>query len=229
MGPNEKYLEATLMEFQRLCDDVIVATCNATDKEISLLNKYDFRHYEDNREWGRFQPEIKTLLLKKILRLGADWILVLDADETLPTIGSRHTLCDLTLGKEACQFYVTNLWNDEQHYSRTLSFWNVRFYKADPNKGTQFLRKPVHCGNAPPYFYSLPARQSYVPHILLHKGLMDPEDRSRKADRYKLYDPRAVHKGQQYYDALIADWQGSEYNQEVVLNKINEYCISLKR
>lgn len=227
VGPNEKYLEETLKEFQRLCDDVIVATCNATQKEIKLLNKYDFRHYEDNREWGKFQPAIKTDLLKKIHRLGCDWILVLDADETVPTVANRIILEGLTVNRESCQFYVTNLWNDHRHYSKTLSFWNVRFYKADPSKGVQFLKKPVHCGNAPPYFYTLPAKDTYVPHILLHKGLMDPADRARKAERYRQYDPNAEYKGAQYYNALVSDGTGSEYNEQEVLNKINAFCKTL--
>lgn len=222
-GEADRYLEETLKEFARLCDDVVVATCNAGNKELKLLDKYDFRHYEDNREWGREQPNIKTDLVKKILKLGADWILPLDADETMPNV-FRVTLEKLTIGRESCYFYVVDLWNDEQHYSRNLSFWNVRFYKADASKGTQFLRKPVHCGNAPPYFYSIPPKESYVPHILLHKGLMLPENRQRKAARYNVYDPNAVHKGREYYDALIAEGTGTVYNQEVVTKRIYDYC-----
>lgn len=227
-GPNEKYLEETLKEFQRLCDDVIVATCNATDKEIKLLNKYDFRHYEDNREWGKYQPDIKTRLVKTIISLGASHILAADADETFPTLNRQIIEQWCKSNRESAYFYVTNLWNDTDHYSKALSFWNVRFYKADPSKGTQFLRKPLHCGNAPPYFYTLPARDSYVPHILLHKGLMLKEDRLRKAARYAEYDPHAIHKGREYYDALVADGVGSVYNQEEVLNKLKNYYESLK-
>ena len=128
LGPGEadKYLKYTLDSFKRLCDDVIVATCNAGRKEIKMLDKYDFRHYEDNREWGLHQPYIKTELLKKIHALGADWCLPLDADEEMDI--TRQELEELTKHREACYFYILNLWNDEQHYSRTLSFWNIRFY-----------------------------------------------------------------------------------------------------
>lgn len=225
-GPNEKYLEETLKDFARLCDDVIVATCNATEKEKKLLDQYDFRHYEDNREWGKHQPDIKTDLLKKIHALGADWILVLDADETVPTL-DRPKLEALTQGREACHLYVVDLWNDENHYSKTLSFWNVRFYKADPSKGTQFLRKPLHCGNAPPYFYILPAKRTYVPHILLHRGLMQRDDRHKKAERYRIYDPNAEYKGKDYYDALTMDGTGTEYRQDEVMKKLYDYCAQL--
>lgn len=228
-GPGEarKYLKATLDEFARLCDDVIICLCNATDEEEQLVRSYDFRSYRDNREWGKYQPDIKTALLRKIHALRPDWILVLDADETVPTI-TRSGLEEIAQGRESAFFYVINLWNDEQHYRKTLGFWNVRFYKSDPSRGVQFLRKPVHCGNAPPYFYSQPARISYVPHILLHAGLMDPQVRAGKKLRYQQYDPNAQHKGQEYYDAIaMEEATGTVYNQEEVLTRLQTYCKTL--
>jgi hypothetical protein len=221
-GEADRYLEESFKEFARLCDDVIICFCNATEKEKALARKYDFRFYDDNREWGKYQPGIKTGLLKRILKLGADWILPLDSDETLPTISSQE-LRVLTEGRESCYFYVVNLWNDPQHYSRAMSFWNVRLYRADESKGTQFLRKPVHCGNAPPYFYNQSAKSAYVPHILLHKGLMKPDDRDRKYRRYQDYDPNAIHKGRDYYDALLFQGVKAEYDQQEVLTKIQDY------
>ena len=229
-GPGEadRYLEETLREFKRLCDDVIVCLCNAGPKEKKLINKYDFRSYEDNREWGKKQPFIKTDLLRRIGKLGTDWILVLDADETIPTITDRSVLEKIAKsGREAAHFYVVNLWNDEQHYKKSMGFWNCRYYAYLPERGTQFLKKPVHCGNAPPYFYSLPPRQTYVPHILLHKGLLKPGDRFRKSLRYNIYDPHADYKGREYYDALVLSSTGAEYDQQQVLNKINHYCQNL--
>lgn len=222
-GEADRYLEATLKEFQRLCDDVVVCLCNAGTKEKIMVTSYGFRSYEDNREWGKKQPDIKTELLQRILQLDPDWILPLDADETLPSITSRAMLESLTIGREACQLYVVNLWNDENHYARALGFFNVRFYKNLRNMmETQFLRKNVHCGNAPPYFYAIPARFSFVPHILLHKGLMDRDNRNRKVERYAVYDPNAVFKGQQYYDSLKVEASGSEYKQDEVIIKITE-------
>lgn len=224
-GPNEMYLNETLDEFKRLCDYVVVATCNATDREKKMIAAYGFEQYEDNREWGKHQPDIKTLLLSHIMKHDPSWILVLDADETVPTV-SRETLETLTENRIACQFYVVNLWNDTEHYMRTMAFFNVRFYKPMPELGLQFLKKPVHCGNAPPYAYAQPARESYVPHILLHKGLMDKHKRVAKAERYRVYDPHALHKGREYYDALEMGEEatGTVYDQEAIVNKIKDYC-----
>jgi len=226
-GPGEadRYLELTLKEFARLCDDVIVATCHATHKEIKLLDKYDFRHYDDDREWGRWQWAIKSDLVARIHRLVPDWILPLDADETLPTV-VRRSLEGLSDGKESCYFRVINLWNDEQHYAKELSFWNVRFYKSIP-VDTLFRKYPVHPGNAPNYFYHFSEAQSAVPHILLHRGLMDKANRQRKVERYNLYDPHARFKGQQYYDSLLVEKEGQVYNQEKVLKELQDYVARL--
>ena len=91
----------------------------------------------------------------------------------------------------------------------------------------QFLRRPVHCGNAPPYFYSLPAKQTYVPHILMHRGLMNPNDRKNKTIRYEKYDPYAIHKGEEYYDSLKIEATGSIYDQEQILQKLQVMCEQL--
>lgn len=230
LGPNEKYLTKTLNDFKRLCDGVTVVLNNCSEKEKEILDSYGFNYYEDNREWGKEQPNIKTDLLLHIQKEhNPDWILVLDADETVPTIGSKEDLEALTIGREACMLYVTNLWDDENHYKKSASFWNVRFYKNDPSKGTQFLRKPLHCGNAPPYFYTLPAKKVYVPHLLLHRGLMDPADRARKVKRYDQYDPQARYKGREYYELLrMENSPKAAYSEKDVLLKVSDFCDSLK-
>lgn len=223
-GPNEQYLEETLKEFARICDDVVVATCNATDKEKALIKHYGFWQYEDNREWGKQQPNIKFDLVQKIVRLGADTILALDADETVPTL-DRKILETISKERISCMFYVVNLWNDRGHYAKGLGFWNVRAYKASTAAGQPFGKKPVHCGNAPQLCYTLSPKQTYVPHILLHKGLMDSTARQRKVERYNLYDPNARWKGRQYYDALSSIDEGVPYVESELINKIKEECL----
>lgn len=229
-GPGEadRYLKETLEEFKRLCDDVIVCLCNATAAERSLVEAYDFRHYDDNREWGLYQPAIKSALLQRIRLLDPSYILALDADETVPTI-DRALLERYARDKRALQLYVVNLWDNPEHYRPELCFWNVRAY--NPNAFSEadslFLRKPVHCGIAPQVFYALPAKETYVPHPLIHKGLMDKGLRLRKSTRYQQYDPNAVHKGREYYDSLVDAKKGTVYAQAEVLDKLQNYCARL--
>lgn len=226
-GPGEadRYMRQTMEEFKRLCDEVFICLCNATEKEQNLVKEYGFFYYRDDREWGKQQPNIKTDLLKRIKMRNPDWVVALDMDETLPTL-TREKFEPLTEGRTSMQMYVVNLWNDEKHYKRISSFWNVRAYSPKASSETQFLRKPVHCGNAPPFFYGS-AKDTYVPHIMLHRGLMDPADRAKKVERYNKYDPHAIHKGYEYYDMLSHDTGSAEYDQEAVLKKIQDYCAKL--
>lgn len=229
-GPGEatRYLKHTLSDFKRICDDIIVCLCNATEAEEKMVRAFDFRYYRDDREWGRWQYAIKTDLLRRIRLLEPDWILALDADESIPTL-DRKSIEDLSQNRRAMQLYVVNLWDDEEHYARELGFWNVRLYDAHASGENQFLRKPVHCGNAPPFFYALPAKETYVPHILLHRGLMEEQVRARKVIRYDTYDPFAIHKGREYYDALRGGGRASIYSEEAVVAKITEFVSNLKQ
>ena len=42
VGPNERYLEKSLNEFKRLCDDAIIATNNADQKTLELIDSYGY-------------------------------------------------------------------------------------------------------------------------------------------------------------------------------------------
>jgi hypothetical protein len=224
-GEADRFLELSLKEFKRLCDDAIIATNNATQKEKDLISKYGFWQYEDNREWGKEQNKIKDSLLLRVRRLNPDWILALDADETLPSL-TRQQIEELVKEGVSFYFYVVNLWNDEEHYMRSMSFWNIRLYKNLPVAGSTFQRTPLHCGLAPPFFYK---HGTYTPHIMLHRGLMKKKNRERKAERYQKYDPNAKYKSQSYYDALLMDGSGTEYKEEQVLTKLNNYCQTIKK
>lgn len=203
VGPSEadRYLKATLNEFKRLCDDVMIA-CNNTDKQTEeMIDQFGFKWYRDDREWGKFQPNIKTRLLNEIAKLNPTHILALDSDETIDGV-TRQDLEKLekNFGN---YFFVVNLW--DAGYVPELSFWNVRFYKFDPER-TAFTNKPVHCGLAPPYAYNLGV---YVPFILKHYGMQNKADRAKKVLRYKKYDPNAVYKWRGFYDSLASETAGT--------------------
>lgn len=224
-GEADRYLENTLRELKRLCDDAIIVMNGVDQKTRKMLSKGDFWLYEDNREWGTNQDRIKTDLLARVAKLNPDWILPLDADEVMPTV-DRETLENLTKGSHACYFYFVNHWNEPGRYMKSLGFWNIRFFKYLPEAGMIYLKKPLHCGLAPPYFYHV---GTYVPHIVRHYGLMDPKDRQRKIDRYNKYDPNAKYKDSSYYEALASDGTGSVYNEEEMIAKVVEEVNKMKQ
>lgn len=222
-GPNEKYLENTLKEFKRLCDDVILVTNNATEKEINLINGYNYQHYEDNREWGISQPDIKTGLLTRASGLNPDWIIALDMDEVFAPEFTRAEAERLASGEEiAYNFMVVNLYNDKDHFAHSSGiqrFWNIRFYKYLPEYGLQFIRKNVHCGLGPPMAYKY---GWHAPYYLEHYGLMLKEDRLRKAERYQKYDPDKRFKAGDYYNELVADLRMIPFDRQGLLGKLRE-------
>lgn len=212
-GPGEgaRYLSKTLADFGRLCDEIVVA-CNNTDPLTeAMLRSAGAWVYRDDREWGRFQPAIKTDLLRKIAKLKPDWIIPLDADEVFSPEFTREALEELSKTNAlAYYFYIVNLWNDETRYWPGASFWNVRAFRFRPDLGLEFLKKNVHCGLAPPWAYQY---GRYAPFHVKHYGLMRAEDRAKKVARYKLYDPRSDKVGiGAYYEALASTGNGTSYS-----------------
>lgn len=222
-GPNEKYLKKSLDEFKRLCDDAIIATNNADENTIKTIEEYGFKHYEDNREWGLFQPDIKTSLLERAGELAPDWIIAIDADEVFCPSFTRDEAEKLTQrGEIAYYFLVVNLYNDEKHFAHSKGiqrFWNIRFYKYMPEYGLQFQRKSLHCGLGPPITYKY---GWHAPFYLLHYGLMLPEDRQRKIERYRKYDPTRRYKAGAYYDELGQELPMKVFDGEGLLRKLSE-------
>jgi hypothetical protein len=222
-GPHEKYLKKSLDEFKRLCDDAIIATNNADDDTKALIDEYGYHHYEDNREWGKYQPDIKTDLLTKAGELKPDWIIAIDADEVFAPEFTREEAERLAnTGEIAYYFLVVNLYNDEQHFAHSKGiqrFWNIRFYKYAPEYGLQFLKKALHCGLGPPIAYKY---GWHAPYYLLHYGLMLPEDRARKQARYHKYDPTKKFKAGAYYDELGQELPMRKFDPEGLLRKLKE-------
>lgn len=221
-GPNEKYLKGSLDELKRLCDDVIIATNNADEETIKLINSYGFWTYEDNREWGLFQPQIKTDLLKKVGKLNPDWIITIDADERFAPEFTRAEADRLASGPEiAWYFFVVNLYNDPDHFAHDAGiqrFWNIRYFKYLPQYGLEYQNKRVHCGLAPPMAYKY---GWHAPYYLEHYGLMLKEDRDRRVKRYQKYDPRSVFKDRVYYDDLARELKAHVFDRRKLLEQLS--------
>ena len=222
-GEADRYMEATLKEFKRLCDDTLIVTNNATQKEKKLIKKYGFKTYEDNREWGKEQPNIKTDLLTKAGELEPDWVIALDMDEVFAPEFTRSEAERLGSGDEiAWYFLIVNLYNDSDHFAHDAGiqrFWNIRFYRYAPEFGLVFQRKNLHCGLGPPIMYKY---GWHAPYYLEHYGLMLPEDRQKKAERYEKYDPYRIFKPGPYYDDLQRVLQPRPFDRQQLLKRLAE-------
>lgn len=218
-GPGEadRYLKGSLDEFARLCDDAVIVGNNTDEKTEALIKSYGYWFYRDDREWGVHQPDIKTDLLRRIATLVPDIVLPLDSDEQYDSAFTRAEAEAWGMKYPACYFHIENMWNDARHYRKSMGFWNIRMFQFKPELGLQYARKRVHCGLGPPWTYIYGA---YIPFIVKHYGLMDPADRMAKVERYRKYDPRAVFKGREYYDALAEQVEGSAFDELEAHNRV---------
>ena len=194
----DRYLEQTLKEFKRLCDDTIIVLNNATDKEKQLIESYGFKTKEDNREWGLHQHHIKQDLMREVAGLMPDYCVCLDMDEVFDPLMTREKLIEAFDTGDALYFYIVNLW--ETGWNKAWSFFNIRAWKW--SNDTKFENKPLHCGLAPAWCYRY---ASYAKYFVKHYGLMTKESREAKIKRYEQYDPKAVYKDISYYNALHSD------------------------
>jgi hypothetical protein len=203
-GEANRYLENTLKEFKRLCDETIIVLNNAGEKERKLVEKYGFHIKEDNREWGLNQHRIKQELMKDVEKLNPDWCICLDMDEVFKETVTRELIESYFDKSRAFYVYVCNL--IDEGWNRQWSFYNVRIWKWDKDVlnyfGEEFYRfesKPLHCGLAPRWAY---LHGSYAPFVLYHYGLKEAKDRERKVERYNKYDPESKYKDDSYYSFL---------------------------
>jgi len=212
-GEADRYLEATLKEFKRLCDVTYIVCNNAGKKEKDLIKHYGFNIIEDNREWGLNQWRIKEDAVKGIQ---ADWFIVLDMDEVFDSSFTRkeaEKLC--AKGGTGYYFYITNLYDNG--YSRKWSFWNIRLFNGSYSRDWE--RKPLHCGLAPRRAYEW---GNYAPFLLKHYGLKEKADRDKKVKRYEQYDPQAKFKSKAYYDFLSSKEKVNDFDE----NKLHDEVAS---
>jgi hypothetical protein len=225
-GPNEPYLEETLKEFKRLCDDTIICLNHATKKEKDLIQKYGFHTVEDEREWGVLQWKIKEdFVSKHVANLKPDMCVCLDMDEVFDKNLTKEGLYELYKNPfEAFYFYIINLWDDG--YMPARSFWNIRAWKWNTGFGTKWPHKNLHCGLAPEWTW---ARAFYAPYILKHYGLMDKERREKKAKRYDKYDPKARFMAEEYYESLRSCPQPEEFDEDKLHQEVVDYVHEIKQ
>lgn len=216
-GESQRYLKETLEEFKRLCDDVIILGNNLTENDKAMIESYQFKIYNDNREWGKLQWKIKEDFLKtQVAKLAqnGDMMVCLDMDELFCSHLTKDWLAKAPL--DAYHVFVVDMWNDKEHYKPESCFWNVRIWRW--NGQTKFKEKPVHCGLAPEWTYHY---HRFAPFLLKHTGLMKKEDRINKIARYEKYDPNAIYLEKRFYNMLKED-KAKEFDE-------NKLCLQIEK
>ena len=207
-GPGEsmRFMRQTLECFKNLCDDTIILCNNALPQDIELIQEYGFRVVHDNREWGKNQHIIKENFVRNhVAKLHPDVTICMDMDESLYNVTRAEIEEQFTKGY-AWYVYIVNLWG--LGWKPDWSFWNVRMWswslreELGDNGFFAFEKRPLHCGLAPKWTYSL---NLHAPFLLMHRGLMLKDDRQRKIERYEKYDPKQEYRSPLYYQSLADD------------------------
>lgn len=225
-GKNEKRLTQTLDEFQRLCDQTIICCNNTTQEDIETIKGYGFEIIQDPREWGKEQWKIKQeFVTRHVSELKPDLCVTLDMDEVFDKTVTRDSLLALYNTQfPSFYFYVINLW--DEGYNPARNFWNIRAWKFKEIKDHGWEKKRVHCGLSPKqaYYYGF-----YSPHLLIHYGLKDKEDRDRKVKRYEQYDPNSEFITPEYYQSLKSFPQIEPFDESKILKEVVDYVKRYKQ
>jgi len=217
----DRYLKATLDDFKRLCDDVVICLNNASQAEKDMIDSYGFYWYEDNREWGRNQHIIKQDLLDNYVKeLNPDWCVCLDMDETFANL-TRERIESLESIADSLYVFIVNLWDDG--WCQEWSFWNIRVWKWTGE--TKIKHQPLHCGLGPEWTYHMGV---YSPIVLLHRGLQKAEDRQKKIERYEKYDSKAIYKDKSFYLGL-KNSKSAPFDEKKIVDIIEKEWIEKNR
>lgn len=221
-GEADRWLLQALQDI-KWCDEICVCLNNVDKKTEQMVKDFGCQVYYDYREWGKEQWKIKEDFFHKfIIKFNPDWIIAKDADEIFDkNFNRREAECLADKGGTGYHFYVVNLYN--AGYNVVQSFWNVRFWRYNPEWNNTWTRRNLHCGLYPTHIYRY---ANYAPFILKHYGLQKKEDRGAKVARYKKYDPycRWMRMNNTYYEFLNKPAKVSPFNENELHQKAVDYA-----
>jgi len=207
-----RYLERVLEQMRSVCDKIIILDDASTDRTPEICEEYGvIVHCSDQSYWGTdelMQRKVLWNLATEQAKNG-DWILCLDADETITNIEKLREVCmfaDLHPEVDGIAFPLYDMW-DEAHY-REDELWNAHTrpwmmcVKYDPNREYVWRETPLHCGRFP-----LNANAGDIvttPGMAIqHWGWSRAPDREAKYRRYMEADPEGKSGSLTQYQSIL--------------------------
>jgi len=223
-GEGDRWLRQALIDIM-WCDEICVCLNfrEGEDKKTEkICEERKCRIYYDDRVWGKDQWKIKEDFFNKFVKkFDPTWIIAKDADEIFDKKFGRDQAIELAeKGGTGYQFYVINLYDDG--YCKRQSFWNMRMWQYKEEWGSRWQRRNLHCGLYPIHNYRY---SNFAPFILLHYGLQSKEDRQRKVERYKKFDPqcRWMRMNESYYKFLESKTEVDKFDEDELHKKAVDY------
>lgn len=208
---NEKgrYLERVLDQMRSICDKIIVLDDCSTDNTPEICKAYGAEVFLSIQSyWGTDELKQRKRLWELATQVAdfGDWILCLDADETIPQIEKLPDKIKLAeqYGCDGLAFNLYDMW-DVEHY-RDDDPWNahtrdwVMCVRYDPTKKYIWRETPLHCGRFPLNACDVIGQTGLA---IQHWGWAKPEDRLAKHERYMAADPEGKHGNLEQYKSIL--------------------------
>lgn len=205
-----RYLEKVLEQYRKVCRQLIVLDDASTDDTAQICTDYGAEVYKSLTSWWGTDE----LLLRRFLWGEAqdaakedEWILCLDADETLTNIDRLPEAIRQAenIGADGLAFRLYDMW-DAEHY-REDEYWTahnrewVMCVRYDPNKRYVWRETPLHCGRFPLNAADNPVLVEGIK--IQHWGWSREADRIKKYERYMEADPNGNSGSLAQYRSIL--------------------------
>lgn len=206
-----RYLERVLEQMRSICDEIVVLDDCSQDDTPDICMRYGATVWHSSQSfWG-----VDELIQRKRLWNYAtskaekgDWILCLDADETIANIEKLPEILKQLHGRfsnvDAIAFPLYDMW-DETHY-RDDELWNAHFrywtmcVKYNPYRDYVWREQELHCGRFPT---NVSSYALCPPMKIQHWGWSQEKDREEKYRRYMLVDPDGKNGSLAQYSSIL--------------------------
>lgn len=190
----DRWLKTVLEQMVKVCDKVVIVDDGSTDETPEICSQYGEVHRRYTSQWATNEVMRRKELWALATREAkdGDWVLCLDADETIPLIELLPEVLKQveTAECDGLGFRLYDMWNethyrDDQWWRGHKGLWPM-CVRYNANKEYIWNETPLHCGRFPKNAIDRLAQSEIA---IQHWGWSKPEDRQVKYERYMKADP----------------------------------------
>lgn len=215
-----------LKSIRNLCDEIIIVDTGSTDRTVKIAREYRAIIYPGAFNWRK--PPIFDFSLHRnsglqyCQELGADWVIVIDADEELKAIPESPNRFKRRLQRLPSYIHSLHVKCHERVNGEDgFSFWGVRFFRMTDEVHYEGI---VH--NSP--YVQKDGKSAATNITIYHYGYSDPSVMEKKRIRTLTLLEKRLKEDPQDFDAMfykVMTLFGQNKNDEAIL--CAEECMKL--